>query len=87
MATELLKRGVLKVSCIEKFDIVSIDVMVIVCDSFEGCGKLIGGTVIGDFVDKVFKVNVSGFLKFSFGVGVNPDEGCLLIVHNQCIGD
>ncbi len=87
MASELLERGVLEVPCIEKFDVVSIDVMVVVGDSFEGCSELIGGAVIGDFVDKIFETYVGAFLKFSFGVGEDPDEWCLLIVHDQCIRD
>jgi hypothetical protein len=60
--------------------------MVVVGDSFEGGCELIGGGVIGDFMDEIFEVDVGGFLKFSVRIGVNPDERGLLIIHDECIG-
>jgi hypothetical protein len=62
LTAELLERSILKIPRIQKLYIIAIYIMIVVGDSFQGCRKLVGGAIIGDFADEIFKVDVSAFL-------------------------
>jgi hypothetical protein len=54
--------------------------MVVVGDSFQSGSKLIGRAVVGDLVDEILQVDVSGLLQFAFTVGIDPYQRGLLVI-------